>query len=204
MRPFIRTIIDTEFDGGSICLDFVNTVRNRFEEPVFEYLLTPGDWIIWVKRKKLVSNEELRKLKAASKNSANEFNQILRCREDFYQMFKAIANDKKPSEKMLETLNKNISYYFKHLSIEIGSNRKVQLKLSTRKNSLLLPLLHVLHSSFELLNSESINRVKECDGCGWIFLDKSKNRSRRWCNMKTCGSTDKTRRYYYKQKQITD
>ena len=41
-------------------------------------------------------------------------------------------------------------------------------------------------------------RVKECDNetCRWLFVDMSKNRSRRWCDMKDCGNRAKARRHY--------
>ncbi|MGH7701051.1 MAG: CGNR zinc finger domain-containing protein [Gemmatimonadales bacterium] len=42
--------------------------------------------------------------------------------------------------------------------------------------------------------------MKSCPSCGWFFLDASKNRSRRWCSMATCGSSAKARRYYRRRK----
>jgi predicted RNA-binding Zn ribbon-like protein len=62
-----------------------------------------------------------------------------------------------------------------------------------------LPLLHVALSALELLGSGERERVKACPlhegGCGWLFLDETKNRSRRWCSMAHCGSKVKTRRF---------
>jgi predicted RNA-binding Zn ribbon-like protein len=53
----------------------------------------------------------------------------------------------------------------------------------------------IIDSAGELLLSEELGKVKECPGCGWLFLDTSKNQSRRWCSMNTCGARDKMRRY---------
>jgi hypothetical protein len=49
----------------------------------------------------------------------------------------------------------------------------------------------------DLLTSPDVARVRECDAsnCAWLFLDRSKNRTRRWCDMKVCGNRDKARRY---------
>jgi predicted RNA-binding Zn ribbon-like protein len=47
-----------------------------------------------------------------------------------------------------------------------------------------------------LLTQGQLDRLGECPSCGWLFLDTSKNRRRRWCSMATCGSRDKARRYY--------
>ncbi len=40
-------------------------------------------------------------------------------------------------------------------------------------------------------------RLKACpaEGCGWAFVDVSKNRSRRWCEMSSCGNQHKVRSY---------
>jgi predicted RNA-binding Zn ribbon-like protein len=49
--------------------------------------------------------------------------------------------------------------------------------------------------------SHKLDRVRSCQGdtCGWLFLDMSKNRSRRWCSMSDCGNTAKARRYYHRK-----
>jgi predicted RNA-binding Zn ribbon-like protein len=60
----------------------------------------------------------------------------------------------------------------------------------------------VAHAASELLTSEDLAYVRRCasDSCAWLFLDKTKNHRRRWCEMKTCGNRDKARRYYQRQK----
>jgi predicted RNA-binding Zn ribbon-like protein len=54
-----------------------------------------------------------------------------------------------------------------------------------------------------LLTSEELVLVRECaaEDCGWLFLDKTKNHRRRWCDMKTCGNRDKARRYYERMRK---
>jgi len=203
MRPFIRSIEDTEFDGGLLCLDFVNTVRNRHEEPVYEYLRTAEDWLTWTRRKGLLTRGALNNLNQKSVN-ANELNQVLTCREDLYQIFRAIVNGKRPTESQESALNKHFMFLFRHLSIVVRGGKKIEWVISMQKNSLLLPLLYVIQSAYELMTGNQLHRMKECDGCGWLYFDKSKNLSRRWCNMQTCGSTDKTQRYYYKQKDLDE
>lgn len=50
-------------------------------------------------------------------------------------------------------------------------------------------------SAAQLLASEERHRLKCCDGCGRLFLDRSRNRSRRWCEMEACGNRAKVRRH---------
>jgi predicted RNA-binding Zn ribbon-like protein len=59
----------------------------------------------------------------------------------------------------------------------------------------------VSHSAGELLLSGPLERLGECPGCGWLFLDTSRNGARRWCSMATCGSRDKMARYHRHQRE---
>lgn len=46
------------------------------------------------------------------------------------------------------------------------------------------------------------DRLKICGNCGWLFLDRSRNRSRTWCDMAVCGNRMKASRYYRRKKEI--
>ncbi|HBF28133.1 CGNR zinc finger domain-containing protein [Rhizobium sp.] len=59
------------------------------------------------------------------------------------------------------------------------------------------------HSALRLLASGS-ERLKICGNCGWLFLDKSKNRSRTWCDMAVCGNRVKASRHYHRTKEGND
>jgi len=56
----------------------------------------------------------------------------------------------------------------------------------------------VLLDAADLLTSDMLKRVGECagEGCTWLFIDKSRNRSRQWCAMDDCGNRAKARRFY--------
>ncbi len=53
----------------------------------------------------------------------------------------------------------------------------------------------VAFSAARLLEGPDLVRLKGCDGCGRLFLDASRNRSRRWCDMQGCGNRAKVARY---------
>jgi predicted RNA-binding Zn ribbon-like protein len=67
---------------------------------------------------------------------------------------------------------------------------------------LMAPLRPIARSAAELLTSDDLARVRECDGaaCTWLFLDQSRNRSRRWCSMESCGNRAKARRHYHRNR----
>jgi predicted RNA-binding Zn ribbon-like protein len=60
----------------------------------------------------------------------------------------------------------------------------------------------VARSAADLLTTADLALVRECaaDTCGWLFLDRSRNRSRRWCDMNVGGNRAKVRRHYLKTK----
>jgi predicted RNA-binding Zn ribbon-like protein len=204
MRPFIRTIETLELDGGSLCLDFVNSVRSRFENPLYEFITSPGDWLRWIHRVQLfIDVEEDRLKKYISKNqgqAANELKRIISVRELLYRIFWRLAQEEIPSKKDLAHFNKELSLSLRYLKIGFTDELKVTENWDNKSFNLLYTLYPLLKSAFDLLISDTLNRLKECKRCGWIYMDKSKNNSRLWCNMKTCGNTEKTKKYYYKSR----
>jgi len=61
-----------------------------------------------------------------------------------------------------------------------------------RLESVLWP---VLRAAAELLASDESTRIRECGGddCGWMYVDRSRNGLRRWCQMEVCGTKEKSR-----------
>ena len=59
-------------------------------------------------------------------------------------------------------------------------------------------LWFIARSAADLLTSGNLDRVRQCgdEECGWLFIDTTKNRSRRWCDMTDCGNRAKARRHY--------
>ena len=204
MRPFIRTIETLELDGGALCLDFVNTVRSRFETPFHEFLEKPSDWLLWINRIGLIDSQKQALLnKYIEENSLKaekELKRIFYVRELLYRLFRELARNKVPAEKDITLYNKVLSHSLRHLKIVF--DKKIKISDNWHVNSLNLSCyLHpLIKSAYDLLISGNIERLKECRHCGWIYLDKSKNNSRVWCNMKTCGNTEKTKKYYDRNK----
>ena len=68
-------------------------------------------------------------------------------------------------------------------------------------SNLLAPLYSVIYAAAQLLLSDQLAHIGVCanSGCGWLYLDTSKNKNRRWCTMQVCGSRAKAKEYYYRQ-----
>ena len=55
-------------------------------------------------------------------------------------------------------------------------------------------------SALSLLSGDAVERLKICPNCNWLFLDRSRNASRVWCDMTVCGNRHKARRHYNRRK----
>jgi len=55
----------------------------------------------------------------------------------------------------------------------------------------------------QLMMSDAMDRIRACgvETCRWLFLDTSKNHTRRWCNMRVCGNRMKARRFHARREE---
>jgi predicted RNA-binding Zn ribbon-like protein len=119
-----------------------------------------------------------------------------------YRIFRNIAHKELPLNEDIRIFNKECSFAFRYLNIKINDKLESSVRWSYERSDLLRVLLPIIKSAFELLISDSMERIKECSNCGWLYLDQSKNNSRIWCNMKTCGNSMKIKKYYEKKKVL--
>lgn len=57
----------------------------------------------------------------------------------------------------------------------------------------------------ELLRSPDATRVHRCAGrgCDWLFIDTTRNQSRRWCRTSDCGNRERARRHHDRHRSGT-
>jgi len=199
-----NTIETIPFDGGVLCFDFINTVRNRKVTFVHNYLATYQNFIIWCSRIKQWPEEWLDTLNTYSqehpeKAKAALYN-ILATRENMYAIFSAIAAETIPEAGELTTFNQHLSNTLRQVALTF-ENTQYTMQVSTQKNDLEGPLNTILYSAYQIVTQTDRKKIKECAECGWLFLDTTKNGKRQWCNPGYCGSTSKARRYYHRKKE---
>ena len=190
--------------GGRVCLDFVNTLDWRGTDTPQEFLNTFDDLVSWSRYAGICSQPETRKLYKMSEQSEAEAKKVLnrarKLREAIYRLFTAGIANQKPLNEDLAIFNKHLSQSMKDSQItptkegyawDITGNR-------TRLDWILNP---IIRSAAEILVSDERNKVKACadSACGWLFIDVSRNRSRRWCDMQDCGNRAKASRFYRKK-----
>lgn len=197
-----RTLETLELVGGALCFDLANTINSR-RMPEHDYLLTYSDLVAWAGKVEILSLQQVRNLKQKWTQDVKKAEKALEkartTRENIYSVFSAIAHQSMPQEENL----KAIAHLYKD-SIANGhfvrtdGHYEIDWKIDEALDGLLWP---IISSAEKLLVSEELSQVKECPGCGWLFLDTSKNQSRRWCSMNTCGARDKMRRYHGRLKR---
>jgi predicted RNA-binding Zn ribbon-like protein len=192
----MRTLETLELVGGVLCLDFANTINSR-RQPVHDYLQTYSDLAEWAVKLGFLSatnRNQLQKLESKdSKNAEHSLREALVIRDLIYQLFSKIARNSKPTQKDIDLLVESFGEAISHGSFVSQNNHfTIDWPMERSLDTVLWP---ILYSAGRLLLSNELIHVKECPNCGWLFLDTSKNQSRRWCSMNTCGSRDKMRRY---------
>jgi predicted RNA-binding Zn ribbon-like protein len=194
--------------GGQLCLDFANTVDWHASDHPREYLTDYADLIAWSQHTGILSKRKAQALLQEATDRRTEADAILNrarvLREALYHIFVAIAMGKRPSADDVGQFNRELSNALPELQI-IESEEGFDWDWQESRKALDQMLWPVARSAAELLTSEHLNRVRQCadttDGCGWLFMDTSKNRTRRWCDMKDCGNRAKVRRYHNRQRR---
>ena len=201
MRRYLRLL------GGRACLDFANTVEPRIGQRQRDFLLSYTDLVTWAEFAGMIARAEARRLLAQCaqqpQQAAQAFRKAIKLRELIYRLFVAIATGEPPKAADLRALQTIHINALRHA--ELRPNRDgFTWQWSEDTDDLERIGWLLAQSAIELLTSPQVGRVKMCaspDGCGWLFLDTSKNGSRRWCSMEVCGSRAKMRRLYARRRK---
>jgi predicted RNA-binding Zn ribbon-like protein len=188
--------------GGHTCLDFTNTVNLRESRRFRDRLESYGDLLNWAVHAGILAAGQARDLHSKADRDPDEAAAILQraieLREVIFHIFSAIAGGKGPRDEDLELFNRHFTVAMSHACMIRENGRYVVgFDCGQALDAMLPP---IAWSAAELLRDPASARIKECAGetCGWLFLDTSKNHSRRWCEMKDCGNRAKAQRHYQK------
>ena len=192
----------TLFDlaGGHPALDLVNSLDNRFRaDGPNENLLGFDELLRFLRETALLSPDQARVLKKRSSSAAAEsvLRAVRELREASAAVWYAAVEEKAPPAQDLQTMER----YF----LETNSQRRLHWeesgphwRWSAEDGSDPRLALWILSQSVsDLFFSDQATLIRTCgvDTCRWLFIDTSKNHTRRWCNMKVCGNRMKARRF---------
>jgi predicted RNA-binding Zn ribbon-like protein len=197
-----------ELVGGRLSLDFVNTFDgSRDTGNGREKLTSYADLVSWSRQAGVITEGEakslLREAARRPREAAEVLEQAIALRETIYRIFRAVIRGRSPDKADLATLNAALSRALAQSQV-VRQGEGFVWDWSRDDDAMDRLLWPVVRSAAELLTSEELTRARECGGdeCTWLFMDTSKNRSRRWCDMKGCGNRAKSRRHYERRKKV--
>jgi predicted RNA-binding Zn ribbon-like protein len=204
----VGTTADTlKLLGGRLSLDFVNTADWHASDHPVEFLTSYSDLVVWSQHVGILTDHQAQRLLKKAARRPEDANAVLEraiaLREAIYRIFSAISRGGPPQAADLAAFNAELSGALAQSRI-VSTAEGFAWDWAGAEDTLDQMLWPVVHDAAGLLTSEELDRVGQCaaDRCGWLFLDTSRNRSRRWCSMEDCGNRAKARRYYERKRAV--
>jgi predicted RNA-binding Zn ribbon-like protein len=201
-----------DLDGGTVSLDFVNTVSGmRNSGNPRDRLLDYGDIVYWAEQVGLIDARKASALYAAATKdpakAASAFAEAIRRREALHDVVLAAVDGRETPAPALAIVNGWIADALAHRTFRALSPSRFEAVLEERDGDLLAFLRPVALDAAELLEHEvssglvGVCAERDVGRCAWLFLDTTRNHSRRFCSTKECGNRAKQRRHYRRSKE---
>lgn len=191
--------------GGTLCLDFTNTLGDR-PRSAEEHLGGYGDLLSFSRQAGSVPAERLDELQRLAeeqpRKASQAFERAIELRESLFEVFSRFVTGEVPEAKEIQSLNAVLQESMGRLQLRV-QGKTLDWGWDDSTLSLERPTWPIVRSAAELLTSGEVSCVRECasETCSWLFIDRSRTKRRRWCDMSTCGNRAKARRHYQRQKQ---
>lgn len=186
-----------------LCLSFANTRYWRGSDPATETLGNAQDLEAWLKANAPMPAAIGGKKAAASGFDLDAmFDAALAVRESIYAIFLAIGEGRPLPEADLAAFNEVLATAPRKLGVSASDGAYAWI-VEPPRASLGDTLAPVLWSAADLLTQSGSRRIRRCanDKCKWVFVDRSKGGTRRWCDMSACGNRAKSHRHYARLKK---
>jgi predicted RNA-binding Zn ribbon-like protein len=202
----VRHVAEVDFMGGHPALDLVDTVGGLLDIPVRdedELLRSYDDLVELGLKTGTLSERAARRLRRIAAEKPDEaqaaLDAALEARAVLDSVFRPVSDGSNPSPKALDALGKLGATAAAHGRLaEVGGRFEWSWQDAPGLDAPLWPLVH---SAVELVTDGPLDRVSQCGRCRWLFLDTTKNHSRRWCSMEGCGTDAKMERYVARRRE---
>ena len=182
--------------AGNLALDFANTVDDPGGVAHFDHIHDIAGLLGWADRRGVLSIGDRDELLALAERSPDRASAGLRAahrlRESIQSAFGAVASEHPIPEAAWRGIRRPAAAAVAHSRPELDADRA---QLGWDFTTLEAVTWPVAYAALDLLTGNLLPRVKQCAGCPWLYLDQSKNSSRRWCSMDDCGKHEKIVRY---------
>jgi len=200
-----KTSREFEMTGGALCLDFANTLGDR-PRSTQEHLGSYEDLLRFGREAEILPAADLDELDGLTKEHPRKartaFKRAIEIRETLYRIFSGLACNREPRAEDIQALNSELRRALRQLEVR-AQDGAFDWVWAGPVDAFDRPLWPVIRSAAELLASADVGSIRECasETCSWLFVDRSRTRRRRWCDMSTCGNRAKARRHYQRRKQ---
>jgi predicted RNA-binding Zn ribbon-like protein len=197
---------EIELAGGALALDFANTVGGTHVRPTHEHLRAYGDIakfaVLAGGLQPSVAKRLVQRAERDPRRAAAVYQLGIALREAIWGVFSALASGEAPRDADLALIGDAAAAGAARSQL-VYDRDGVGWSLPSDGDDLERPLWEIARSAADLLTSGERDRVKECasETCEWVFLDRSRNHSRRWCDMSDCGNRAKARRFQAKKRE---
>jgi predicted RNA-binding Zn ribbon-like protein len=196
-----------DLNSGALGLDFANTVEWHASDHPKDQLNNYTGLVAWAETAGILPAQRANLLRQRARERPDEaqaaYDRAIQLREGIYRLFADLSGKGKFNAEDLALVNDALGEAHAHLQLiplsvgfawgwEAGVDGFDQI------------LWPVVRSVGELLTSDNLDRVRQCAddrGCGYLFVDTSRNHSRRWCSMESCGNRAKAQRHYKRQQK---
>jgi predicted RNA-binding Zn ribbon-like protein len=185
--------VEPRIVGGNLALDFINTRGGPRHGPAdTEWLSGYEDFAAWSRRAGAGARPD-EAAPPAEVDAVAAFARVQACRDDMDEIFRALADGSAPPDPALRRLQLAYLEALAHGRLA-GDPEGCEWRWDS-SGDLLAPLWPIVAAALELLTSKPAGHIKGCHACRFLFIDQSKNGSRRWCSMEDCGKAAKIARY---------
>lgn len=187
-------------DAGLLALDFTNTVHEWTDPSPRDDFSNYTDLLAFAQQAHLINDDELQHLAEVAsrrpREAAATLAQAKAVRETIFRIMNALINDRDPENDDLYSIQTQLNEALINRKL-VPSGRQFRWEWTATACPLDRPLWPVIQSAVDFLTDGDIDRLRMCasDDCSWLFIDNSRNKSRKWCSMETCGNRAKIARY---------
>lgn len=181
--------------GGHLALDFANTAGWHASAERLEHLTDYSEWMVWMVRVGAITqsaaDELLREATAHPRRAQNALLKAHSLREAEYRVFSSLAQGLTPATPDLAEIHAAHVAALAAAEAQWDTKSGFVVRWDHDGTDLASPMHPIMVKVAELLASPDLTLLRQCGRhpCGWLFLDRSRNGSRRWCSSGECGNT---------------
>jgi predicted RNA-binding Zn ribbon-like protein len=183
-----------ELVGGHPALDFLNTIHDWTVDTPRDYIASYADAVRFGEAAGILTRSEARRL--ARLGGEAELARLHALRALLERIFRSRVEARPPRAGDLRDISAAVVESARGSRLRAGDGAQLRREIPMSAAGPALLRLRIIDAALPLLTSDEIVRVKGCPRCGWFFVDRSKNGSRRWCSMSSCGASAKSKTYY--------